>query len=163
MNHFLPTPTTLEELKSMYRKLAMKYHPDLGGDTEIMKDINNEYDSLFERVKNIHTNAHGETYTKETTEAPEYFRSVINALIRLRMEDVTIELIGSFLWLSGNTKQYKDDIKALGFKWSKNKSAWYLAPVGYRKRSRKDYTMNDIRGMFGSAYVRSDEPVAIPS
>jgi len=159
MTHFKPTPATLEELKAQYRKLAMLHHPDKGDDTETMKAINSEYDVLFESVKNLHKNAQGESYTKETTETPEHFRNIINAL--LNMDGVTIELIGSFLWLSGNTKVYKDEIKALGFKWSKNKCSWYLSPPGYRKISKRDFTMDDIREMFGSETVRGTQPIMI--
>jgi hypothetical protein len=32
-----------EELKTAYRRLVMAYHPDRGGDVEIMKKINYEY------------------------------------------------------------------------------------------------------------------------
>ena len=53
---------TVEDLKKEYKKLALKYHPDRnGGDGEIMKAINNEYEKLFERLKNIHTAADGTT------------------------------------------------------------------------------------------------------
>ena len=34
---------TEDELKSVYRKLVKKHHPDKGGSTEIMKMINYEY------------------------------------------------------------------------------------------------------------------------
>ena len=153
MTYFIPTPETLEELKALYRKLAMKHHPDLGGDTEAMKAVNNEYDLLFDRVKNLHKNQAGETYSKETSETAEHFRDIISALLRLRMQGVDIELIGSFLWVSGNTKPYKDEIKALGFKWSTNKLSWYLAPENYRKKSRRQFTLDDIRDMFDSERV----------
>lgn len=33
-----------DEIKSQYKKLALKYHPDLGGDIERMKKINNAND-----------------------------------------------------------------------------------------------------------------------
>ena len=36
-------PTTAEELKKQYRKLAMQHHPDLGGNEDDMKEINAEY------------------------------------------------------------------------------------------------------------------------
>jgi len=157
MKYFIPKPSTLEELKALYRTLAMKFHPDRkGGDTETMKAINNEYDELFSAVKNFHKNKDGETYTKETAETSDYFRDVINALIRLCMKAVNVELIGSFLWLSGNTRPYKDAIKALAFKWSTNKNAWYLAPENYVKRSKKQFSMNDIRNMYGSEAVDTD-------
>jgi DnaJ-class molecular chaperone len=34
---------TLDELRTMYRKLALLHHPDRGGSTADMQDINNEY------------------------------------------------------------------------------------------------------------------------
>ena len=38
---------TLDELKTEYRRLAKENHPDLGGDTETMKEINAEFDLAF--------------------------------------------------------------------------------------------------------------------
>lgn len=38
---------TLDELKKQYRELALRHHPDVGGDTEAMKEINGEYDRLY--------------------------------------------------------------------------------------------------------------------
>ena len=160
--NYFDNPTTLEELKAQYRKLCMEHHPDLGGDTETMKAVNNEYDQLFEKVKEWHVNAQGERYSKECVETQEQFRDVVDALIRMKMENVNIELCGSFLWLTGNTKPHKDGIKALGFRWSKNKGSWYLSPPGYRRfATKKDYSMNDIRRMYGSAHVSHEERLAI--
>ena len=145
---------TLEELKALYKKLAMKFHPDRGGDLETMKKLNNEYDSLFLKLKNIHTNAKGETYEKETTETPEQWKDIVNQLINLNLQNVKIEVIGSFLWLSGETKPYREDLKAIGFRWSSNKTAWYLAPEGYKKTSRKKFAMDDIRNLYGSDTIK---------
>ena len=39
---------TIEELKAEYRRLAMKNHPDRGGDEETMKAINQQYDEAFD-------------------------------------------------------------------------------------------------------------------
>lgn len=140
---------TLEELKKEYKKLALENHPDRGGDVEVMKAINAEYDIMFNKVKDIHVNAKGETYTKENTETPSEFKDIIDKLIR--MEGLEIEIIGCFIWLSGNTKAHKDNIKALGFKWHSTKKMWYKAPEDYRKKSKKKYSIEEIRDMYGTS------------
>ena len=140
--------TTLEELKREYKRLAMANHPDRGGDLETMQQINAEYDIMFKLVGSIHRNAKGETYTKETNETPDMFKDIIEKLIR--MNGVEIEIIGCFIWLSGNTKIYKEAIKSLGFKWHTTKKMWYKAPEDYRKKSKVSYSIDEIRNMYGS-------------
>ena len=44
--------TTLDELRSEYRRLALLHHPDKGGSTADMQEINNEYDLLSKRLIN---------------------------------------------------------------------------------------------------------------
>lgn len=38
-------PETLEDLKKQYKKLVFKHHPDKGGKTADMQEINAEYDA----------------------------------------------------------------------------------------------------------------------
>ena len=143
--------TTLEELKAIYKALAMKHHPDRGGDLETMKEINATYDRLFEILKGTHKTKDGETYTKATTETADEFKDIIDKLIR--MNGIIIEIIGCFIWVSGNTKEHKEGLKAMGFKFHGKKKVWYKAPAGYRKRYSKkhDYDMDEIRGMYGTS------------
>lgn len=157
MTTFLKDATTLEELKQLYKKLALKHHPDCGGDEEIMKALNNEYDELFEKLKNTHKNKEGEFYTKETEETPNHWRDIISQLLALKMENVIIEVMGSFLWVSGNTRPYKEKLgkKGLGMRYSKNKQSWYLSPPDYKRRGNKKYDLDDIRGMYGSQRVKN--------
>jgi curved DNA-binding protein CbpA len=147
--YFNPTPRTLEELKAAYRKLAMAHHPDRGGSDEAMKAVNAEYDALFPNLKNVHKTKDGETYTKETAETPEFFKDLISEL--MKMDGIIIEIIGCFVWVTGNTRPNKDRLKALNFKWHSKKTAWYLKPEDYRKRSRKDYDLEEIRAMYGTS------------
>lgn len=148
-------PQTAEELKQQYKKLAMLHHPDRGGNTQDMQEINAEYERLFSRLKDTHKNRDGETYTSrtETTETAAEFMDIIQNLIH--MDGVIIELCGSWLWLSGNTRAYKDEIKALKFRWSSNKSAWYFHRDGYKKKGDRYLTMDEIRGFYGSQVVNS--------
>lgn len=51
---------TLEELRKQYKDLLKKYHPDNPqGSTEATQEINAEYDSLFNLLKNRHDTATG--------------------------------------------------------------------------------------------------------
>lgn len=58
--------TSLAELKKQYRALAIANHPDKGGDTETMQDINAEFDALFEVMKRNPESVITETERKET-------------------------------------------------------------------------------------------------
>lgn len=127
---------TAEELKKEYRKLAKQLHPDLGGDTEEFKIMQNEYEIMWERLKNIHTNSNGETYTKETTETPQEFINIINVLTSLT--DIYIEICGSWLWITGNTKLHKEVLKNLKFRYAHKKQAWYYHTEPYRKRASEN-------------------------
>lgn len=142
---------TLEDVKQLYKKLARDLHPDCNHDrdtTAEFQEMQRQYHEAFNRLKNVHINKDGETYEKETEETPEQFAAIINAL--LKMPGLMIELCGSWLWITGNTREHKDGLKTLGFKWSKNKAAWYFHFEPYRKRSKKSVDLDTIRSMYGS-------------
>ena len=151
---------TVEELKKAYFAIAKKYHPDMGGSVEIMKEINNEYETLFAKVKDIHTSVKEdsaeETYTAKapTNEAPEDFINIIKFLLSLGGLD--IELCGRWLWIGGNTKEHKEVLKGLHFRWSKSKLAWYYHTSDYKKTSGKTYSLDQIRDLYGSETIKAN-------
>lgn len=144
---------TLEELKARYHKLARQHHPDNGGDPETMKAINAEFDEMHSKLKNTHRKKDGSTWTAAedskaaTNEKPEEFRAMIDELLR---HNLTIEIIGCFVWVYGDTKPVKDILKAYGFRWHSSKLSWYLKPEDYKRRSRKEYSFDEIRDMYGT-------------
>jgi curved DNA-binding protein CbpA len=146
---------TLEELKKEYHRLCLKLHPDVGGSNEAMKELNAEYEIMFERVKRIHVNKDGERYERDTEETPQEFQWLINELIKL--ENITIEIIGCFIWVSGDTKPHKEKLKELGFKWHRKKACWYRSPAGYRRWGGGEYSMDDIRSMYRTIQVNKDQ------
>lgn len=148
---------SLDELKRQYRRLAMLHHPDVGGDPETMKAINNEHDALFERLKaaqNAAASADATGRTRTTTETAEEFRTVIDLLLKL--DGLDVELCGSWLWIGGNTRPHKEQLKAAGCRWSSNKGKWYWhhpeQGIGWH-RGRKT-TMEHIRARYGSMALR---------
>jgi hypothetical protein len=143
---------TLDELRTMYRKLALLHHPDKGGSTSDMQEINNEYDILSRRLIN------GNVTFSEGRKKWEHFMSEeikakLNEIIFL--EEVQIEIIGSWIWITGNTKAVKEELKLRGFKFSPNKTAWYWQSGNYRKMNGKQFTMDEIRAMWGSEEVET--------
>lgn len=143
----------LNELKAVYKKLVMENHPDLGGDEEVMKQINIEYEKVFVVLKD-RQNAQAETdkTVHETCEAPEDFRVIVEAL--LGIENIEVELCGSWLWISGDTYESKDKLRACGCKWSKSKKRWYWRPaekIAYWHRGNA--SMSQIRHKYGSQWL----------
>lgn len=61
---------SFDELKKQYRRLAMQYHPDRGGDTETMQAINAEFEMLFPALKL----AYNKTAERPTTDTAESYR-----------------------------------------------------------------------------------------
>ena len=129
----------------------MLFHPDRGGDLEQMKALNNEYDRLFEILKNGYNEQAKTQGTHETHEMPEQYRNIILNIMEL--EGIEIELVGSWIWISGNTKDHKDTLKSNGCLWASKKLMWYWRPEEYKTYSKKTKDMNDIRNKYGSEKI----------
>ena len=142
---------TLEELRKEYRTLLKKYHPDnAGGFEEATKEINNEYEKLFDTLKNQDTK---ENEWKYDINKDDLFKAALNAIINL---NVTIEIIGCWIWVTGETYAVKDILKAAGFKWCSNKKAWsWHAGERYYKKSKNKLSMNDLRNLYGSENIKN--------
>lgn len=152
------TAHTIEELRSQYKAFLLKYHPDNNPDmdtTETMQEINSEYDNL---LKQFASNQSSDTIF--STEKEFELKKVLNEVIKIKA-DILIELIGTWIWISGNTYSVKDRLKELGFKWTKKKHKWYWGKS--TRRCIAYLTMDDIRAKYGSIVYtpQQDERVGI--
>lgn len=158
--------STLEELRKQYKELLKKYHPDnANGSEEATKAINAEYDSLFKALKDRHDAK--QTDTNSNTDKADYnnmkydfaedakLREVLKSIIT--MQGINIEIVGCWIWIDGDTFAHKDTLKALGFKWAREKKKWYFHTEAFRKKSHKKLSMNDIRNYYGSTEVQTEE------
>lgn len=68
MKNYFKNVKSYEELKSQYKELLKSNHPDNGGDVEVMKEINIQYDALFMIWKNRKETESGESI-KETADS----------------------------------------------------------------------------------------------
>lgn len=146
---------TLEELKKAYRKLAMKYHPDVnGGNDEAMKAINNEYDQLFKTLS-TQESKQGKQATNETVNE---YKDIINELIKYHF--LNIDIVGTWVWVYGDKEQIKaikdEVLKPLGFRWASKKSKWYWHSGEYTRKTNKQFTYEQIKEFHGYESVKKE-------
>lgn len=139
--------SSLEELRKAYKDLSKQHHPDLNqtDTTAIMQAINAEYDSLRKRLA---------VEDKEGDITDETFKDIVSKIAHL--EGIIIEIIGQWLWVSGNTYEYKDQIKGCGFKWAKNKKMWFYHEMKDYKGSKKTTEIEEIRSKYGSKVLNTN-------
>jgi len=112
-----------------------------------MKQVNNEYEQVFEYIKN-------NPITEQ--EKKSYYYANVNDGYREQIEkivfipDLQIEICGSWIWLNGNTYAVKNIIKDAGFLWAGNKKAWYWKPYEQKGYKHKAWDMDKIRNTYGS-------------
>ena len=163
---------TLEQLRRQYKELLKKYHPDnANGSTTATQDINAEYDKLFKLLKDKHESKSDKTANSTTNEQTSYntnmydwendkaLREILQKIINF--DGIEIELVGSWLWVSGNTFKYKKELKELNFKWASQKKMWYWKSEAYHKKSKKSLSMEDIRSYYGSTKVYADSKILL--
>lgn len=133
---------TAESIKLSYRKLCSEYHPDrnpLG--LHMMQLINAAYEILKD------------TSGSAEEEAESFSENILNALRAVAELGLTIELCGTWVWVSGDTKPHREIFKANKFKWAPKKGMWYFHSGERRSFSRGKYSIDDIRSMHGSKSV----------
>jgi hypothetical protein len=142
--------SSIEEIKRKFKQLALKHHPDLGGDPEIMKEVNRQYQEALKK-------GDGQSYTgddqkehiyKYHDELEEELAQKMMDLIALKMADVEIYLIGLWLWIIGDSKEYKDKLKALGCWWHPKRECWYFKPQQIKSKRSKG-SLEDLAKKYG--------------
>ncbi len=168
MGKYFKDVHTLEELRKQYRDLLKKYHPDnANGSAEATKEINAEYDKLFKILKDRHESKSADSSQGTTNKAQSDYsanmydwendkalREVLQKIINL--DGIEIEIAGQWIWISGNTYDYKKELKEIGFKWASQKKQWYFHTDVFRKKSHKTLSMDEIRSYYGSTKVHTE-------
>ena len=149
MSKYFKDVNTLEELRKQYKELLKMHHPDNGGNVSDMQEINTEYDQLFKILKNRHEKSADSKENNAKTDfnnmkydftEDQKLREVLQRIITF--EGINIEIVGCWIWVDGNTYEYKDALKEIGFKWAREKKKWYFHTEAFRKRSKKKLSMD---------------------
>lgn len=64
---------------------------------------------------------------------------------------LTVTLTGTWVWVEGDTKPHKEELKAEGLRWARKKGKWYLA--GLPARSRGGSTWQYITAKYGEETI----------
>lgn len=143
----------IADLKRLYKRAIKIYHPDRGGSIEDAQDLGRAYQKRYDELKE---KASIEDI-KQYKENPEEFTKIFYKLMSL--EDLSIDIVGSWIWISGDTKKHKEALKALKLRYSGAKKMWYwFDGIGKAKRkasSKKSY--KDIKDTYGAVSFKSGQ------
>ena len=142
----------VEELKKMYRKLAIKHHPDHAKDDgKAFIDLQQAFEMLHDKLKSNDKEAW------KHKESASQFMDIINEIIKYNID---IEIIGSWIYAKGdNTKAIKDDVlKPLKFWWSRKHLAWVYS--GQQGRTRRRATKKNPREIYNVEVVRKQKALS---
>ncbi len=129
-----------QDTKAAYHAACKKYHPDINPvGEEMMKIINDAYDALKEYTGEMKS---------EQTDYGDMLNDALNAISGLPA--LVIEICGSWIWITGETREHKDMLKTAGFKWAAKKKAWYFRPEEFSSRSKGTKSLEEIRAKYGS-------------
>ncbi|MBE9598690.1 J domain-containing protein [Pedobacter sp. MC2016-24] len=149
--------TTLDEVKAKYKKLALEHHPDRGGDTATMQAINAEYAFASARILK------GANLSEEDTEKEirfsEEYRKIIEQIVNL--EGIVIELVGLWIWVTGQTYPVRAELKTAGLFFAPKKQAWYYRSEDLKETRGGKKSLEEIRSKYGSEVVNQNRYKAI--
>ena len=140
MNNWFSGCASVAAIKTRYRELAKRYHPDVTHDkstTPIMQEINAAYHSALESVD-------GQSYRGDDQQEHTYhynssveqaIMDKIVELLKLHMPDVRILLVGTWVWVLGDTRPHKEALKELGLWWNGRREAWSYHVGPWRGRA----------------------------
>ena len=155
--------TNQKEAKSLYHKLCREHHPDLGGSVETMQQINAEFESIYDKLPtgSKDNSSKGESSEQKQTDGnnttkqtAQRFMKIIQRLVRC--EGLTIEIVGSWIWLSGDTYKYLRVIKQMGFLYSTKHKKYYLSDGETSRRGSK-YSFEQICDRYGVEKMEADK------
>jgi hypothetical protein len=141
--------STESVIKAAYREACKKFHPDVNpAGIEMMKTVNEAYEALKGYVP---------VPDFEEDDLDLNFGSAFNDALKTALSlNITVEICGAWIWVSGNTFAVKDSLKEVGFKFAKKKKMWYFRSMKYKSKNRRSWNIDKIRDKHGSKKVKTE-------
>jgi hypothetical protein len=135
----------LDALKKQYIKLSKKYHPDAGGTTIQFQQLQAEYDILMKKI--LRNGKLTSEQVDNEIELDQAVRDIVDTLVNI--DGLNVELIGKWLWISGNTYPVKTTLKQAGLTFIKKDGKPYWVYKGVESTSRGKTSMEQIKSKYG--------------
>ena len=162
MNYFRGF-TTVETIKLEWRRLCFLHHPDVGGDTATMQQVNIQYHEALAQ-------GHGQTAKGSDGQEHTYYYSQdieqavmdkIEELLALRLPGVEILLVGTWIWVDGDTRPVKEQLKEVKLKWHSKRKKWFWHTPSYRRSYNSSGSFDDICQAYGVKGFKSSPQSAL--
>ncbi len=143
----------LRTIKSRYHALALETHPDRPtGSEDKMKLLNEAYEWLRQ---NFGTISQEERNHIKFDVSPEILAKAVR--IKNMNETLDVSIAGAWIWVQGETlkehKEQREVLKTEGFKFSRDKLAWFFA--GCKSYSRKQTPLHAIFDAYGKTSINA--------
>jgi len=155
---FFEIAMTREELRTEYRRLCVKMHPDKGGNHEEFCKMTAEYEKV---LKNINC----PEWDRNPENDWEAFKSFEAVTVTLKGYSFKMDLVGNWLWLevvfsADNWRMLIEVLKINNWKFSKGKNKWYyfngVEDFRPSRKSSSDFnTIKSTWGVFG--HIENEE------
>ena len=151
------------ELTKQYKKLLFKFHPDHGGSDGQFINLKNAYKLLASKqtykgkkfdfesktIKDVEKK-YSEQFIKKLTEILDIYHA--NTAI-----NISVDIVGDWLWIGGDTKAIKDKLKKTKYRFSKNKSMWYWHEGKFQSYKGRTISYNEIVATHGKIEIKEDK------
>ena len=152
MSTHLKAAKTVEQIKSEYRKLVLNYSDR----EDFLTEIKTEYLKLLESLDGTKTKgADGKEYLyKFNLEIEDQVGCKLQELVALQLSGVRIMLVGTWIWIDGDTKPVRAALKAAGCRWirEREKWSWHVGP--YRRTGRPEKSFEELAEKYGYQEVQ---------
>lgn len=140
---------TEQEIKARYRELCKVHHPDLGGSTEAMQDVNLAYEErLRGEFRKTMDNDKAEDFVNLEREVAAKVAEIIG------LQGIIIELVGRWIWVTGDTFPVRDALKRAGLFWASKKRAWHWHKPQDSCSSFGKKSLEEIKSKYGASVIR---------
>jgi len=91
---------------------------------------------------------------EEAEETVDLEKEVADKLAEIiALQGLVVELVGRWLWVTGDTFPARGILKSAGFSWASKKLAWFWHKPGESTTSRGKKSLEEIRNKYGSRVI----------